>query len=348
LYAATQNSGVLKTVDGGQNWTATNNGLPTANLRTLHLAIDPSNPRTLYAGTYGHGLFQSTDAGVTWVEADSGIEAMGINAIAVDPSDANVVYAGTAALGIFKSSNGGLTWTSVGTGYAGAGLMRALAIAPASPTHEIYASDLNSGIFVSSDAGESWSKAHWARSYGITVANSPNLPTGLAFHPSDPKVIYAALPGAGVSKSLDGALSWKPMNTGLDSLDIDTVVLDPANPSTVFAAGGQAIYRSNDGAQTWTRISIRFRVRALALSSEGAGAGVWYAGGQGMFKSSDGGHTWTAIEAGLPSPRLIRSLAVNPRRSEIVYAGTEGSGMYKTEDGGISWRPIGAAGETPQ
>ena len=45
---------------------------------------------------------------------------------------------------------------------------------------------------------------------------------------------------------------------------------------------------------------------------------------------------------------LIRSLAVDPVHSEVVYAGTERSGLYKTVDGGKSWRLAGAAGTAPK
>jgi photosystem II stability/assembly factor-like uncharacterized protein len=136
------------------------------------------------------------------------------------------------------------------------------------------------------------------------------------------------------------------MNTGLADLKIDALVLDPANPETLFAAAGFTIFRSGDGGETWAGISTtKFQVRALALGSDPSGAAVWYAGGRGMFKSSDGGHTWTAIDSGFTSPVLIRSLAIDPTHPEIVYAGTEGGGMYKTTDGGGSWRVIGASGQ---
>jgi photosystem II stability/assembly factor-like uncharacterized protein len=221
-----------------------------------------------------------------------------------------------------------------------------MAIAPASQTHTIYAADLNDGIFVSSDAGESWGLASWPRSLGPAPPNYANIPSAIAFHPSRPEVVYAAVFGAGVFKSVDSGRSWKPMNTGFFNLNISALVIDPANPETLFAANNREIYRSNDAGQTWAGISTRFRARTLAISSDHSGAGTWYAGGDGIFKSTDGGHTWTAIDSGLPSPVLLQSLAIDPAHPEIVYAGTEGSGMYKTINGGASWQLIGA--ESPR
>jgi hypothetical protein len=62
LYAGTSGRGVLKSTDGGGNWTAVNAGLTNSYVEAL--AIDPSTPTTLYAGTRG-GVFKSTDGGVT-------------------------------------------------------------------------------------------------------------------------------------------------------------------------------------------------------------------------------------------------------------------------------------------
>jgi hypothetical protein len=58
LYAGTDAAGVYKSMDGGDSWTAMNNGLPTYTTDGITytesiytLAIDPLTPSTLYAGT---------------------------------------------------------------------------------------------------------------------------------------------------------------------------------------------------------------------------------------------------------------------------------------------------------
>jgi len=61
LYAGTQCSGVLKSLDGAESWSAVNNGLTIPNVDAL--AINPITPTTLYAGTYGGGVFRSVDGG---------------------------------------------------------------------------------------------------------------------------------------------------------------------------------------------------------------------------------------------------------------------------------------------
>jgi hypothetical protein len=36
----------------------------------------------------------------------------------------------------------------------------------------------------------------------------------------------------------------------------------------------------------------------------------------------------------------IRALAMSPRDSHILYAGTNGSGLYRSTDAGVAWTPL--------
>jgi DNA-binding beta-propeller fold protein YncE len=58
-----------------------------------------------------------------------------------------------------------------------------------------------------------------------------------------------------------------------------------------------------------------------------------------LFKSTDGGLTWQASDDGMRQVvRTVRALAIDPRRTSVLYAGTPG-GVYKTPNGGRSWLP---------
>jgi len=63
--------------------------------------------------------------------------------------------------------------------------------------------------------------------------------------------------------------------------------------------------------------------------------------GEGVFKSRDGGETWSPSGTGLPKipGNSVFCLAIDPRRSTILYAGTLNFGIYKSIDGGASWSP---------
>ena len=66
--------------------------------------------------------------------------------------------------------------------------------------------------------------------------------------------------------------------------------------------------------------------------------------GQGVMRSADGGETWrrVGVDKGLHSDSLIRSLAVHPQQSHIIYAGSD-KGLYCSDDCGESWQHMDSA-----
>lgn len=74
----------------------------------------------------------------------------------------------------------------------------------------------------------------------------------------------------------------------------------------------------------------------VGLAAEGE-----YTGPGGLFRRTDGEADWTQINKGLPDRPQIRSLVVNPKTPNVVYAGTQ-DGVYRSEDRGDNWEALGA------
>ena len=109
LYGPSQQRGVFKSVDGGENWKRVL--FANEDAGAVDLVIDPGNPDTLYATTWkilrtpyslesggeGSGIWKSTDAGATWqnITDNSGLPSapIGICGVAVSPVDSNRVWA---------------------------------------------------------------------------------------------------------------------------------------------------------------------------------------------------------------------------------------------------------------
>lgn len=112
----------------------------------------------------------------------------------------------------------------------------------------------------------------------------------------------------------------------------------------LYKAEGQALYRSNDGGEQWTRLPLALtdkdaRIAAVAVSAGRPGA-IYLAGpGFGVLKSSDGGESWVAVDQGLPHLNVI-ALATHSTLPETVYAVVSGEGIFRSEDGGKSWRNV--------
>src|SRR5262245_61967778 len=61
--------------------------------------------------------------------------------------------------------------------------------------------------------------------------------------------------------------------------------------------------------------------------------------GQGVMMSPDDGESWTraGVRQGMHSDCIVKALQSDPRRPEVVYAGTD-MGLYGSDDGGARWR----------
>ncbi|WP_299798469.1 glycosyl hydrolase [uncultured Maribacter sp.] len=58
-----------------------------------------------------------------------------------------------------------------------------------------------------------------------------------------------------------------------------------------------------------------------------------------LYKTTDYGKTWTKITNGIPSEHFTRVVREDPRKKDLLYAGTE-TGMYVSFNDGASWSPF--------
>lgn len=165
----------------------------------------------------------------------------------------------------------------------------------------------------------------------------------MAVDPTDPKTVYVGAFG-GIYKSTDGGASWKLTIVGFPkSVRVFAVVLNPVNPSIVYAGvGGHGIYKSTNGGASWSAVNTGLsnrQVRALAIDPKSPN--TLYTGtlNGGVFKTTDGGLSWSALSISSTSLSVF-NLVIDPVNTSIVYATTSGKGIYKSVNGGVSWSPI--------
>jgi photosystem II stability/assembly factor-like uncharacterized protein len=132
---------VLKSTDGGANWTVVYSGETWGGGWALSVAIDPQNPRTLYA--YTPGILKSTDGGTSWFATDTGLNTT-VRAMLIDPQTPATLYAGTNA-GVFRSTDAGASWTAINAGLTSRAVI-SLALDPHDPV-TLYAGTLGGGVF---------------------------------------------------------------------------------------------------------------------------------------------------------------------------------------------------------
>ena len=161
----------------------------------------------------------------------------------------------------------------------------------------------------------------------------------------------------GAFKSTDGGATWRAIAGALNDVqgffmppDVPALVIDPSNPSTLYAGTGESfgvagrgIFKSIDAGANWLQINngLPSRTRVLSLLIDGSSPSTVYAGtsGQGVFKSTDGGTSWLAINTGLTN-FTVQALVMDPSNPSTLYAATNGQGVFRSSDSGATWSAL--------
>jgi photosystem II stability/assembly factor-like uncharacterized protein len=152
-----ENPALLKTTDGGANWS---NPVNWGCCAASALAVDPTSPATLYGGGWS-GVLKSIDGGATWSSTGLGV---GVNVLALDPRNPSILYAAAdtgygSFGGLFKSTDAGANWFAINNGLDSLidtrAPVTALAVDTANPS-VLYAGTSGYGVFRSTDGGANW------------------------------------------------------------------------------------------------------------------------------------------------------------------------------------------------
>jgi photosystem II stability/assembly factor-like uncharacterized protein len=121
---------------------------------------------------------------------------------------------------------------------------------------------------------------------------------------------------------------------------IFAVAVHPANSQIIYVSSSKHPVKTRDGGATWTPISEGLEhSQVLAFAIDPAGPSTIYAGtfANAIYKSSDGGQRWRPANVGMKEHvSVVNALAIHPRDSQQVYAGTT-VGVFRSTDGGASW-----------
>jgi photosystem II stability/assembly factor-like uncharacterized protein len=310
------------------------------------IQLHPKNPDIIYVATNDY-IYKTRDGGRSWANLSQGMSYSRVIAMAIDPAYPATVYAGTKGDAVYKSHDGGQRWISMRSGLDDTtitSVVNQFVFDPDDAQHMFLATTM--GVFETKNGGEQWVKRMEGMKEVLMVVT-------LAMDPTRPSILYAGTSG-GVYKSTDQAAHWEKVNNGLvppdmlktsRALNVTSIVVDPYEPDTVYAATLSGLYKTTDAAQAWKRIGVSLAdqmIVAMVLDRSRQGI-IYIAGRHGVHRSEDGGETWKLINSGLATTN-IRAIAQSTTDPRVFYAGTNGSGLYRSHDFGETWEPMPSVG----
>ena len=305
-------TGVLKSTDGGFNWTSTGLVFDVRNLeRGFRLIMHPFVSDILIAATTD-GIYRTIDGGDTWTREQVG----SFRDLEYKPGDPTTVYACTSDL-FYRSFDSGDTWSASNSGLPTSESRSAIAVTGAEPDYIYYiagpggpASGQFKGIYRSTDEGDSWSLRTTTPNIlggevdGSGTASQATFALALAVDPDDAEEIITG-----------GINIWRDENNGGSSLSI--------------------ISHWNTDTQTANNLQYTHAdIQELLFQNNNT---VWCASAGGIFRSTNDGLSWTDMSSvgssdGLMNMHFYR-IADYPSDQNILIGGSHDNGSNRWDGG---------------
>jgi photosystem II stability/assembly factor-like uncharacterized protein len=301
VFVGVTHDGLYRTVDGGKNWVNVLEG----DIRSV--IVDPSDDNVVYSGVEPVALYRSEDAGGTWKEITA-LKALPpsvrknwwypqpphqghVRNIHIHPEDPNTIYLCLEHGGIVRSFDRGASWEDVSRGIDYLDI-HVIANFPARKDRYYVASAR--GFFTSDKPAEGWVRAE----YGLTRDYFHDFlflaPEGEGGRPVMLLAAADASPGF-----------WRRENRGARA----------------------AMFKSSDGAQSWTRITdgleddldsmiwalVHHPTDPRAVFAGFGNVARGHAHGSGgagdLMISRDRGDSWQRLDIDLPANRVLWAAA---------------------------------------
>ncbi len=354
LYAGQSDSGVCKTVTGGEpvggapGWTLVANGLPAphATGTIVNVAVAAGAGKNVVYAKFGTTVYSSVNGARFVDRGDRGGDTYvsWCSLLAVHPTTPDTVFAGGVSLE--RSDNTGTAWKPVnGTGSdtettALHADQHALVADPATPDVVYVAND--GGVYRSDDRGDTWHK----RSDGLVITEFYDAGVGSGSAP----LLGGGAQDGGVLESVAGDLYWSRLLGG----DGGQYVVDPADPTLrYYDRDGLIIWkRVGSGVQSAADNGIDRRDRlpwigVIAMdptASIPVANRVLYTGTTFVYKTANGAGLWARATNDLGA--IVSAIAVAPGNPSVVYAGTQAGDIHVSTSAGnppASWIKISRA-----
>jgi hypothetical protein len=314
----TNDGGVWRSTNKGTNWTNLNSTLTLTQF--YRITSNPSNSSHIMGGTQDNGTQRTTGA-INWSAAFGGDGGE----VCYNVQNTQQILGETQNNGVRRSTNGGTTWTSGTSGLSGSGAWVGPILSHPDSAAVFYTA--RQQVFRTTNTASSWT--------AISSGTSGTI-REMAISKSNPAVLYATS-GSQVFRSTNHGFNFTNVTSGLPGRTITSVSIHPDSSNvailTYSGFGAGKIYKTTNGAATWTSISGN-----LPDSPTNDGL-IYYPGSPtstylvamdiGVFMSNNWGASWIELADGLPNTvamHLDYHVATNKLR-----LGTHGRGVYEID-----------------
>jgi photosystem II stability/assembly factor-like uncharacterized protein len=188
----------------------------------------------------------------------------------------------------------------------------------------------------------------------------------LVFSPQDPSVLYLGMQF--VLKTIDGGKSWREISPDLtgygdqeepEKPDPDkphppaVTALSPSNVQAGLIWAGtsnRVVQLTRDGGKNWQNVSPPglsepTEILYVEASHHDPATAYLTVGGTRestspyVARTDDYGKTWLKIVDGFPQNEMVRVVREDPKRKDLLYAGTD-TGIFISWDRGEHWQPF--------
>jgi len=207
-------------------------------------------------------------------------------------------------------------------------------------------------IYIASPSGGIWKSTDGGNTWNTLFDQMTRLGTScIAIHPQYPDTLFVGTgdkdandtEAFGIQKSYDGGNTWENggLNYGLNYNNINKILINPLNPSVMFACTPERIYRSKNAGTSWSLVYNGNNDDIRCLYYKPGDTTTIYGGGAMFLKSTDGGLTFTENTT-LPYNTGRLEIGVSPANSNYVYVLASDNdntfgGLYKSTNSGTSF-----------
>lgn len=186
----------------------------------------------------------------------------------------------------------------------------------------------------------------------------------LAFHPTNPNILFAGSPAGGLWKTDDAGANWFPISEYIPGLGVSGIVVDKNNPNIIYVLTGNGddfsnglpsnlfrksigIMKTIDGGNTWRQLPLPipfYNYYGFKLVQMPTNSNILLAAtSQGLFRTIDAGNSWVQVSNYNES---VYDIEISPSNPAIVFY-TSSDYIYKSRNFGVTFSPILTSSYTP-